>query len=169
MKKLLIIAIMTVLVLSACGTTNKSTIDVESQEINTDNENSETNNTTIVDEQEDAWGIVLSTKNVSPTGLTLIITQSGGNPTGELQYGARYQILKANGDKWEEAPCYAEVGWEDIAYIVEKDSTAEIEIEWKGFYGELSTGKYRIIKDFIDFRGTGDYDTTSYYAEFEIN
>lgn len=34
--------------------------------------------------------------------------------------------------------------------------------------GELSAGRYRIGKEFMDFRKTGDYDKEICYAEFEI-
>lgn len=29
-------------------------------------------------------------------------------------------------------------------------------------------GKYRIGKEIMDFRSTGDYDTNTYYANFEV-
>ena len=38
------------------------------------------------------WGIALSAVDVQPTGLTLVIAQSGGHPTGRLQYGSDYTL-----------------------------------------------------------------------------
>ena len=35
-------------------------------------------------------------------------------------------------------------------------------------YDKLPAGTYRICKDFMDFRGAGDYDEALFYAEFEI-
>ena len=33
------------------------------------------------------WGLTLSAENVTPTRLTLVVTQSGGNPSGESGAG----------------------------------------------------------------------------------
>ena len=33
------------------------------------------------------WGLTLSVKDVTPTGLTLVCTKNGGNPTGDLTCG----------------------------------------------------------------------------------
>ena len=48
------------------------------------------------------------------------------------------------------------------------EATTVWEIDWNWLYGELPAGKYRIGKEIMDFRGTGDYDTSIYFAEFEI-
>jgi len=61
------------------------------------------------------WGITLTAENVTPSGLTLVSEQSGG---------------------------------ENIA--------------------QLETGEYRIGKEFMSFRGTGDFDKQVIYAEFSI-
>ena len=37
-------------------------------------------------------GITLSAKDVTPTGLTLVIAQSGGTPSGTLQFGSSFQL-----------------------------------------------------------------------------
>lgn len=41
-------------------------------------------------------------------------------------------------------------------------------MDWQVFHGSLEPGKYRIIKDISDFRGTGDYTKYNLGAEFEI-
>lgn len=116
------------------------------------------------------WGLNLSVKNVTPAGATLVITQSGGNPSGELKYGSEYKIQSLNGDTWEDVPYVTEVdvGWTYEAYMVEMDTDSEIELSWDWLYGSLTAGQYRIVKQFMDFRGSGDYDTENYYATFEI-
>ena len=42
------------------------------------------------------------------------------------------------------------------------------EVDWSWLYGQLPPGRYRIGKEVMDFRKTGDYDTQDYYAEFEV-
>ena len=141
--------------------------------INTDTQQSEGEETGYLQNEQTAgkWGITLSVKDASPSGLTLVITQSGGDATGELEYGSDYIIEKYNGETWEKVP-YAvnenNVAFTAEAYIVPTDSIAEIDITWENLYGSLPAGRYRIAKSFTDFRGTGDYDTQNLYAEFII-
>ncbi len=115
-------------------------------------------------------GITLSTKDVTPTGMTLIITQSGGETTGELQYGSEYHLKVLKDGNWEDVPYIVEsdVAWTMAAYMVVMDEAVELEISWERLYGSLQPGTYCISKGFTDFRGTGDYDNQSFYAEFQI-
>lgn len=118
----------------------------------------------------DPWGLELSVKNVTPTGATLVISQSGGNPSGELRYGTAYQIQSLQGDTWQAVPYATEdnVAWTSEAYLVERDTVSEVELSWEWLYGSLPTGQYRLVKQFMDFRGTGDYDEERYEVAFEI-
>ena len=118
---------------------------------------------------EETWGITLKAENVTPKGATIKCTQSGGEPTGRLQTGSRYFLETWTQEKgWHEAPYFAEVAWTQEAWIIPMNDSCEWEVNWEWLYGTLSEGKYRIGKDIIDFRGTGDYDNVIYYAEFEI-
>lgn len=122
----------------------------------------------IDDEEFPNWGLNLSVENVTESGLTLVCTQSGGEPTGELQTGSDYKLIVLK-EVWEEVPVIIEeYGWNEEAYMINKADVTELEIEWKWLYGKLPAGRYRLIKDFMDFRKSGDYDTFSYWAEFEI-
>lgn len=116
------------------------------------------------------WGISLSVKNIAPTGATLVISQFGGNPSGELRYGSAYKIQSLNGDTWEDVPYVteADVAWTDEAYMIEMDIDCEIVLSWDWLYGNLPEGQYRIVKEFMDFRSSGDYDKENYYADFDI-
>ena len=115
------------------------------------------------------YGLDMTVRDVTNKGLTLVFTQSGGNPTGELQTGNDYSLEQNVEGYWKPVETVTdEIGWEDIAYIIPKEGMAEIGINWEYLYGELGAGKYRIRKPFMDFRGTGDYDTDSIWREFEI-
>lgn len=116
------------------------------------------------------WGITLSAKDITETGLVLVITQSGGEPTGELEYGSDFHLEVLHDGVWEAVP-YAIEGdllWTSEGHFVLMNSAEEKELSLENIYGKLSPGTYRIGKEFIDFRGAGDYDTETYYAEFEI-
>jgi len=120
------------------------------------------------------WGLTLSIKNVTSTGLTLVVTQDGGNPTGELQTGEPYRLITLADGTWknvEELPLPEGVdarGWNSIAYLLPKGETREFEISWEWIFGELPSGTYRLIKEFMDFRETAEYDTFEYWVEFTI-
>lgn len=118
---------------------------------------------------EDKWGVTLTAENVTPTGATIKCTQSGGEPTGALQTGSWFILETWTQEKgWQEVPCLAEVQWTLEAWIIQMNGTCEWEVNWEWLYGILSDGKYRIGKEVMDFRGTGDYDNKIYFAEFEI-
>lgn len=114
------------------------------------------------------WGLTLSVKDVTDSGLTLLCTQSGGELTGELQTGSDYKLIVLK-EAWEEVPTIVEdYAWYTIAYSVPKDDVTEFEIEWEWLYGKLPAGTYRMVKGFTDFRESGDYDSFAYWTEFEI-
>ena len=54
------------------------------------------------------------------------------------------------------------------AYLIPMNDVTEWKVEWGWLYGELPVGKYRIGKEIMDYRDTGDYDTEVIFAEFEI-
>ena len=114
------------------------------------------------------WGLTLSVKDVTPSGLTLVCTQSGGEPSGDLQTGTDYKLIVLK-EAWEEVPTIIEnYGWDSLAYLISADGVTEFEYNWEWLYGELPPGTYRMVKGFMDFRGSGDYDNFDYWVEFEI-
>ncbi len=45
-------------------------------------------------------GVTLTAEDVTPNGLTLVCTQSGGAPTGELQTGSRFWLEVYSESNW---------------------------------------------------------------------
>ena len=122
-------------------------------------------------EKQYDWGITLAAENVTPTGLTLVCTQSGGNPTGELDTGSMFWLEGKDGSKWVSVQTVVkqdEIAWDSLAYLIPMAGESSWEVNWEYLYGTLSAGTYRIGKEVMDFRGPGDYDTQKYYAEFVI-
>lgn len=153
--------------------------DYMKNDINTTEQIHDFNTTdTVIDTAMDKgfpnWGLSLSVKNVTPTGLTLVVTQSGGEPSGELQTGEAYRLIALVDGTWktvEELPLPEGVdgrAWNSIAYWIPKGEGKEFEVDWNWIFGELPSGTYRFIKEFMDFRKTADYDTFEYWIEFEI-
>jgi len=119
--------------------------------------------------EQTKWGVTLSVENATPGGLTLVCTQSGGIPTGQLQTGSFYRLLALQGESWGEVPCLIEdVAWTQEAYTIPLNDSVKWDINWESLYGELAPGTYRILKIITDFRKTADYDTEECWAEFEI-
>ena len=118
------------------------------------------------------WGITLETENVTPGGLTLVCQQSGGTDVSELLTGSYFVIQKHEEAGWadvEYLPQEYDVAWTAEAWIVQKENTTKWNVNWEWLYGELPDSEYRIGKEFMCFRGTGDFDSEMIYANFEIN
>lgn len=120
---------------------------------------------------DEKWGVSLTVDGLTTSGAIIKCTQSGGEATGELHTGSWYILenwTQENG--WKEMPYVidGEIGWNDIAWIIPMNDTIELEVNWEWLYGKLPVGKYRIGKSITDFRESGDYDTATYFVEFEI-
>ena len=115
------------------------------------------------------WGLTLSAKDVTPSGLTLICSQSGGAPSGELMTGEDYYLIVWREGHWRMVvPVIENYAWNSLAHWISKNTDTEFEIDWKWLYGELEPGTYRLVKEFMDFRKTADYDEAIYWMEFVI-
>lgn len=122
-------------------------------------------------EATDTWGIQLSVTKITSLGLTLLCNQSGGQPTGDLQTGSPYWLEAQIDNQWvsvETLPSEYERAWTEEAWIIPMNDSTEWEVNWIELYGELPAGNYRIGKEIMDFRGSGDYDTNTYYANFKV-
>lgn len=88
----------------------------------------------------------------------------------DLEYGEWYDIqVKMDDDRWYSlAMIIDNVAYHAVAYPVKNQETSVWPVNWSYCYGELPAGKYRMVKDIMDFRAPGDY--TEYYlaTEFEI-
>ncbi len=116
------------------------------------------------------WGITLSAKDVTPTGMTLVISQSGGEVTGRLGYGTYYNLMVLKDGGFRKLPYATEgnVGWDDLGHSVTMEGSKEEVIDWEWLYGSLAAGTYRISKAFTDSREPGDFDKQMLYLEFEV-
>lgn len=119
------------------------------------------------------WGAVLTARDVTPTGMTLVLSRVEGCPTGELQTGTWYRLERQEDGVWtalETLPQEENVGWESIAWLFPEPGQEGYEhtVDWEWLYGALPAGQYRMVKEVMDFRTAGDYNTAEFYAEFVI-
>jgi hypothetical protein len=123
------------------------------------------------EKERNTWGIQLTADKVTPTGLTLVCSQSGGNSAGKLNTGSYYILEFLEDNQWkavEILPQKHDVAWTQEAWVIPMDDSREWEVDWEWLYGQLPPGNYRIGKEIMNFRGTGDYDTRFCYAFFAI-
>ena len=114
-------------------------------------------------------GVTLTAEDVTPNGLTLVCTQSGGAPTGELQTGSRFWLeVYSEGNWFPVKDDMEDVFWTMEAWSIPRNKRVEWSVSWETLYGSLPTGQYRIGKEIMDFRAGGDYDEYNYYAVFTV-
>lgn len=122
-----------------------------------------------MDEGFPDWGLTLSVKDVTPSGLTLVCTKNGGNPTGELMCGEDYQLITLKDGTWKTVPTViANYGFNSMGYRISEGTDTEFEIDWEWLYGKLTAGTYRLTKSFMDRPEPDDYETATYWVEFQI-
>lgn len=151
--------------LVGCGRVNSVQISNQNRDTESAFDDIETDT-----ECNDKLGLVLRVDNVSQTGLCLIFSQSGGQPTGILKTGASYNLERYDGGKWYPViPIINNYGWQLQSFTVYKNQNTEFKINWEWLYGKLEAGLYRLEKEIIDFREPGNQDDYIYNIEFEIN
>ena len=120
---------------------------------------------------QDEWGVKLTAKDITSTGLTLVCQQQGGEAAGELQTGSPYALEKRVDGAWvdvELLPMEGELSWTMEAWSIPMDNETEWVVNWQRLYGELAPGTYRICKSIMNYRAPGDYDERTFYAGFDI-
>ena len=141
-----------VLTLGGCG--QKSSAKIESQLA-----------------REDAWGIVLTAKDVASTGLALVCSQQKKDLEGDLETGSYFSLEQKQETKWEKVEYVVpedQVGWTLMSYLIPKGETVEWEVGWSVLYGSLPPGQYRILKTIDRVMETGEQANAVYGAEFVI-
>lgn len=115
-------------------------------------------------------GVTMTVKEetVSSSKLTVMFKN---NSSSQCIYGEYFSLEKKLNEKWYQVPVVigGDYGFNTIGYNLASGETGELVVDWKWLYGSLDAGEYRIVKDILDFRRTGDYDNYYLAAEFSIN
>jgi hypothetical protein len=92
--------------------------------------------------------ILLSIKDNSITPETKEITLVFKNKSKvEYIYGGVDYLEKEIDGKWYSLPSKENVQWDMLAYKLKAEAVAESNFSIKTYYGDLTKGKYRIIKE----------------------
>ena len=117
------------------------------------------------------WGVTLKAENATPSGLTLICEQSGGENVAELMTGSQYVLQISENGQWKDVP-YAsqeyDVSWTLEAWLIPMNDHTTWNVNWEWLYGQLPAGEYRIGKEISNYRAPGDFDEEIIYANFVI-
>lgn len=84
---------------------------------------------------------------VTPSGATIIVTDKNEDAYG---WGKSYKLEQKVNDEWIDLTPIAEMSFEEIAYVLDKNGQFKQNIDWTRFYGKLEKGTYRIVKDTYD-------------------
>ena len=105
---------------------------------------------------------------VSSSGLTVILVNKSDK---QVVYGEDFLLEKNINGKWYQVPVTldGELAFPMIGYDLNPSDVNEWTIGWDIIYGNLDAGEYRIVKDVLDFRKSGDYDNYNLAAEFTVN
>jgi hypothetical protein len=120
-----------------------------------------------LDAVNDLEGVTMAAKEgiVSPTGLTLQFENNSGM---DCIYGDYFVLEKKDNGEWFQVPVAigGDYGFNSIGYSLTAGGDSEWTADWEWLYGSLDTGEYRIVKDILALKGSGDYDT--FYLAFEF-
>ena len=116
------------------------------------------------------WRLNITAENVTASGLTLVVTQSGGFPNGTLTTGQPYFLQKKENNTWVSIPPILEAwGWTTEAWVISENDTVRWDVNWEWLFGKLQPGQYRIGKDIYAEISPGNHEQAVYYVEFEIS
>ena len=80
-------------------------------------------------------------------GATIIITD---NNKIKYTYEEYYKLEKRIDHIWYELKPRGDVLFDEMGYLVDDNNELEMNIDWSKTYGNLTSGKYRIIKRIYD-------------------
>ena len=113
-------------------------------------------------------GVTMEVAEASDVSVTIRITNETDK---DIQFGDAYylEMQDAESGEWHKLDTIIGNGmFHAVAYILRKGSPYEQAVSFEWLYGKLEPGKYRIVKEITDFRGTGDYIDYTYTAEFDV-
>lgn len=98
--------------------------------------------------------------SISPTGVTILITDNNKHC---YAWGEQFSIQEKINGQWQDLKYITDtVAFNEIAYAL-KNNQLTLKINWTNYYGELSNGTYRIVKQVYD----GKY-INLYSNEFKV-
>lgn len=107
-------------------------------------------------------GITMTVENLTPTGCTLKVTQSGGEITGEVSCGCDFWVEQQNDGQW--VSLGNDFDWTAEGYTLTGHTEAFV-LNWEHMYGTLPEGTYRVGKLIHSRLEAGKPIDQRYYTE----
>lgn len=86
--------------------------------------------------------IKIEENTISPSGVSIIITDNNDDP---YTWGENYAVQEKVKDEWK--TLNANMNFNSNAYVLDKNNQLKQNINWVNAYGNLSKGTYRIEKE----------------------
>ena len=101
-------------------------------------------------------------------GTTLILKN---NSNIDYSYGEPYYIEREIDGVWKKVETIHDVVFNLPAWSIESGKSVEFNIDWEYGYGQLKSGKYRIVKEIFKSSSSNINNSVSFniYAQFEID
>lgn len=119
------------------------------------------------------YGIVLSAKEITNTGLTLMF-ENTILPVGSISLDRYFAIQVLENGEWKDLETKNETAFFTDAFIP-NDNNWSMDVEWEWLYGELPAGTYRVLKNIEISSGsigvsvdTQKEETLEMWVEFEL-
>jgi len=112
--------------------------------------------------------LVVKEGTLTNKGVTLILKNDSSI---DYSYGEVYSIEKENDGNWSNVETIHDMIFNLPAWGIKSGENIELDIDWEYGYGQLESGKYRIVKEIFK-SGTSDIDNSvsfNVYAIFEID
>lgn len=95
-------------------------------------------------QQTQVENVTFQISAISPTGATLIITDTNPEP---YLYGEWYKIQRLADGQWVDVPTVIDnYAFNLMGYIPDANGEVKFTINWEWLYGKLPSGEYRLWK-----------------------
>ena len=96
------------------------------------------------------WGLTFTTKDVTSTGMTLVIEQAGGQQVGELEISG-FSLFSMDDNHAVSADQEKRQAFRDATKtVITQNGATEIQLDWTEVYGELPAGEYFMMPNVED-------------------
>lgn len=122
-------------------------------------------------DKEVDWGLTMTAREVTPTGLTLVFDQSGVELEDDLLTGTDFHLCVLENGEWKPVEYKkSRPAWAGVGISIYRGNITKLSQKWENMYGELPYGTYRIGKS-VSYRASGTYEWEEayFFADFVID